>query len=497
MSEENVTKEKIEIEKTGIARVVNPYTVFMWGGLVVAVACVFLAIERLGIKRPARADAYFITGIFGLLSSALAWGQGRAHERSLRSQQTLKDSVDRLQNSMSEMPRSLMEESVRVAEREAAGRRADQERQARELREALEGGITAGFKPLAPALSERIEASLSGLSESLRSDREERAKGLREMSDTISALQSAQKEWGAASSSMLEKLREQGTTLRKEIDERDAAGRATLTEVSAHAAKTLTEVSATAARTLAEVSSSAAEKFQAASDIQLEKVRELTEGLAKNWDAAAQRLVAETEKAAASAATASRTALDTALTEAREQWTSFRSVSTAQQEAFAAERKEALAFAQEYFEKSSDALLKGLTSAGEAVKTVSEEAGSRLRENADQAAVWLETLSGAAGKIEAALQGLRQGGEESAAQQAEWRATVDMFHQGLGGVLDRLQSLATYTQGQEALLHKMEAAIRAFEERSAELLEETALKAQESLLEALDQAGARTGSTEG
>jgi hypothetical protein len=37
----------------------------------------------------------------------------------------------------------------------------------------------------------------------------------------------------------------------------------------------------------------------------------------------------------------------------------------------------------------------------------------------------------------------------------------------------------------------MEAAIRAFEERSAELLEETALKAQESLLEALDKAGAR------
>jgi hypothetical protein len=469
MSEETVTTTTPAAPKLR-----NPYTVFMWGGLVVAVACVFLALERLGIKRPARADAYFITGIFGLLSSAMAYGQGRAHERSLRSQQTLKDSVDRLQDSMQEMPRSLMEESVRVAEREAAGRRADQERQARELREALEGGITAGFKPLAPALSERIEASLSGLSDSLRSDREERSNSLRAMADTIGSLQSSQKEWATASASLLEKLREQGSVLHKEIGERDASGRSALAEVSA----------------------AAAEKFQAAADLQLAKVRELTEGLAQNWDAAAQRLVAETEKAAASAASASRTALDTAITEAREQWTSLRSVSTAQQEAFAAERKESLAFAQEYFEKSSDALLKGLASAGDTVKTVSEEAGSRLRENADQAAQWLESLSGAAGKIEAALQGMRAGGEESAAQQAEWRATVDMFHQGLGGVLDRLQSLATYSQGQEALLHKMEAAIRAFEERSAELLEETALKAQESLLEALDQAGARAGNSQ-
>jgi hypothetical protein len=472
MAEDNMKNVTDNISETNSAapkKSRSPYAVFLWGGLIMAALCFYLGTTRLAIKRPARADAYFITGILGILSAAMAWSLGKAHERSLRSQQTLKDSVDRLQDSMVDMPRSLMEESVRVAEREAAGRRADQERQARELREALEGGIRTGFAPLAPALSERIEASLSGLSGALRDDREERAKGLRDMAETIGSLQVAQKEWAVSSSGLLEKLREQGAVLHKEIGERDASGRAALSEVS----------------------TAAAQRFQAAADAQLEKIRALTEGLAKNWDAAAQRLVEQTEKAASAVTESSRAALDTALGEAREQWTSLRSVSAAQQDAFAAERKESLAFAQEYFEKSSDALLKGLSSTAEAVKSVSAEAESSLRANADQAATWLESLSGAAGKIEAALQGMRQGGEESAAQQAEWRATVDMFHQGLGGVLDRLQSLASFTQGQEALLHKMEAAIRAFEDRSAELLEETALKAQESLLEALDQAGAR------
>jgi hypothetical protein len=416
MSEENITPATPAAAVPAKDR--NPYTVFLWGGLVMAALCFYLGTTRLAIKRPARADAYFITGILGLLSAAMAFSLGKAHTRSLRSQQTLKDSVDRLQDRMHDMPRSLMEESVRVAEREAAGRRADQERQARELREALEGGITAGFKPLAPALSERIEASLSGLTGALRDDREERAKGLREMADALASLRSAQQEWAASSASLLEKLREQGALLHKEIGERDASGRSALAEVSA----------------------AAAEKFQAAADIQLEKARDLTEKLAAAWDASAQKFAAQTERAAA---------------------------------------------------ETSEALLKGLASAGDAVKSLGAEAETRLRASADQAAQWLESLSGAAGKIEAALQGLRQGGEDSAAAQAEWRATVDMFHQGLGGVLDRLQSLATYSQGQEALLHKMEAAIRAFEERSAELLEETALKAQESLLEALDKAGAR------
>ncbi len=469
MSEENITNASSTNVTPAGPKGRNPYTVFLWGGLLMAAFCFYIGTTRLTIKRPARADAYFITGILGILSAAMAWSLGKAHERSLLSQKTLKDSVDRLQDRMQDMPRSLMEESVRVAEREAAGRRADQERQASELRAALEGGITAGFKPLAPALSERIEASLSGLSSALRADREERAKSLSGMAETVTSLQAAQKEWATGSSSLLEKLREQGSVLHKEIGERDAAGRSALTEVS----------------------SAAAEKFQAAADIQLAKVRELTENLANNWDAAAQKLVAQTEKAATAVTESSRAALDVALGEAREQWTSLRSVSATQHEAFAAERKESLAFVQEYFEKSSDALLTGLTSASEAVKSVSSDAEATLRGNAEQAAVWLESLAGAAGKIDAALQGLAKGGEESAAQQAEWRATVDMFHQGLGGVLDRLQSLASYSQGQEALLHKMEAAIRAFEDRSAELLEETALKAQESLLDALDQAGSR------
>ena len=114
-----------------------------------------------------------------------------------------------------------------------------------------------------------------------------------------------------------------------------------------------------------------------------------------------------------------------------------------------------------------------------------------MRENAARAEEWLGSLSSAAGRIGEALEAVRKGGDEAAALQAEWRATVDMFHAGLGGLLDRLQSLASYAQGQEALLLRMDETIRSFEERSAELIEDTALKAQESLLEALDQAGSR------
>src|SRR5690606_23259234 len=109
------------------------------------------------------------------------------------------------QDRMQDMPRSLMEESVRVAEREAEGRRADQERQARELREALQAGIQTGFAPLGPALSDRIAASLTGLSDALRQDREERADSLRAIGATVAAMQAAQSEWAGASAALLDK----------------------------------------------------------------------------------------------------------------------------------------------------------------------------------------------------------------------------------------------------------------------------------------------------
>src|SRR5690606_25631047 len=157
----------------------NPYLVFFWGALIMAAVCFWMGNERLEIERPTRADAYFITGLLGILSAAMAWSLGAAHERARRSQQSLQESLDGLQDSMQDMPRSLMEESVRVAAREAESRRADQERQARELRTALEQGISAGFAPMAPAIAGRIEESLQGLSESLRSDREERAAALK------------------------------------------------------------------------------------------------------------------------------------------------------------------------------------------------------------------------------------------------------------------------------------------------------------------------------
>jgi hypothetical protein len=132
-----------------------------------------------------------------------------------------------------------------------------------------------------------------------------------------------------------------------------------------------------------------------------------------------------------------------------------------------------------------------LKAQGDSLREFSGQAGDKLRDNAARAEEWLGSLASAAGRIGEALESVRRNGDEAAALQAEWRATVDMFHTGLGGLLDRLQSLASYAQGQEALLRRMDETIRSFEERSAELIEDTALKAQESLLDALDQAGSR------
>lgn len=103
----------------------NPYRVFMWGALLMAVVCFGLSFERIQAKRPARADAYTIAGILGLLGAAAAWSLGSAHEKSRRSQEGLQGALEKLQDRMQELPRALMEDSVKVAERERAERRAE------------------------------------------------------------------------------------------------------------------------------------------------------------------------------------------------------------------------------------------------------------------------------------------------------------------------------------------------------------------------------------
>jgi len=146
-------------------------------------------------------------------------------------------------------------------------------------------------------------------------------------------------------------------------------------------------------------------------------------------------------------------------------------------------------------EADAAALREAVAGATATVEAVSSEAQARLGATSAQAEEWLRNLSASTTTMGEALDAMRRGGEEAAAQQAagqaEWRATVEMFHQGMGGLLDRLQALGSYTQAQAALLERMEEVIRSFEERSADLIEETAMKAQESLLDALDQAGSR------
>jgi hypothetical protein len=401
-----------------------------------AVLCFGLGTLRLGIKRPARADAYFITGILGILSASMAMSLGAAHERARRSQQGLQDSVDRLQDSMRDMPRALMDESVKVAEREAAGRRADQERQARELRDALEEGMRTGFAPLAPALSDRIAAALGGLSDALRQDREERAAVLRGTSEAVASLRAAQDEWAKASADALGKLKAQGEAVLSGAVSRDAEGRTALQNVAADSARALQTVAAESASAVRD-----------ALEAHLGKTGALTDALAAKWEDARR----------------------------------------AQDAAFDAHLDKVGALAGGLAAKWDETL----KAQGDSLREFSGQAGDKLRDNAARAEEWLGSLASAAGRIGEALESVRRNGDEAAALQAEWRATVDMFHTGLGGLLDRLQSLASYAQGQEALLRRMDETIRSFEERSAELIEDTALKAQESLLDALDQAGSR------
>jgi len=368
--------------KAGLEKKGSPYGVFMWGALLMAVVCFGLSAERVMAKRPARADAYTIAGILGLLSAAAAWSLGSAHERSRRSQQGLQGALEKLQDSMRELPRALMEDSVKVAEKERSERRGDQERQAGELRQALEAGLRTGFAPLAPALSERIEASLGSLANSLRQDREERSESLREMADTLSKLQGFQKEWAQSSQALLEKLREQGEGLKREISERDTG-----------------------------------------------------------WHTGLQKL-----------------------TEA----------------------------SRVHLEKSGEILLEGLRSARESLNSMSVETSDKVRAAASEAGTWLQSLSEAAEKMQAAAKDAGRVGEESSATQSGFKTSVETLNQGLTGMLEKLQSFASLAQGHEALLEKMEATLRRFEERSVELLEDNALKIQESFLDALEKAEGET-----
>jgi hypothetical protein len=273
----------------------NPYGVFMWGALLMAVVCFGMAARRIGDHRPARADGYTIAGILGLLSAAAAWSLGAAHERSRRNQEDLRASIDGLQERMQALPRALMEDSVKVAQQERQERRTDQERQAGELRRALEEGVRTGFAPIAPTLSEHIATALGSLSDSLRSDREERTQSLNGLAQTVSQLQTFQKEWSQNSSALLEKLRERGTALQKEISERDTSWRAGLEKLSQESVV----------------------RFQEAVESHLAKTRPILEGLAKNGNDQAASAIAKMESAAASISETSRAALENLLKETR------------------------------------------------------------------------------------------------------------------------------------------------------------------------------------
>jgi hypothetical protein len=144
------------------------------------------------------------------------------------------------------------------------------------------------------------------------------------------------------------------------------------------------------------------------------------------------------------------------------------------------------------FARGAESLAEAVAQAGKALDAARQDAGSRLEPVAAQAETWLQALSQTASKLEAVFADAQRQTEAGAAQQTGFASVVADLRETLAGVLDRLQSLGSLGQGYEALLEKMEASIRRFEERSAEILEETALTAQESLLEALDRAAPET-----
>lgn len=105
-----------------------------------------------------------------------------------------------------------------------------------------------------------------------------------------------------------------------------------------------------------------------------------------------------------------------------------------------------------------------------------------------------------AGKVSDLADRMRQGSQEVAElahvaqiNQTEMQAGVAMLNSGLSSILDRLERQASAGDGYQSLLAELGKTLADFQERSAEVLIENALKTQEILMEVLRHQEGRTG----
>lgn len=71
--------------------------------------------------------------------------------------------------------------------------------------------------------------------------------------------------------------------------------------------------------------------------------------------------------------------------------------------------------------------------------------------------------------------------------QSEFQASLEMFHQGLEAVLEKVTGSSAEEESQRAFMDQLQATLEAFSERASEVLMENAVRTQEILLEVLEQ----------
>jgi hypothetical protein len=106
-----------------------------------------------------------------------------------------------------------------------------------------------------------------------------------------------------------------------------------------------------------------------------------------------------------------------------------------------------------------------------------------------------------AGKVSELADRMRQGSQDVAElahvaqiNQTEMQAGVAMLNAGLSSILDRLEKQASAGDGYQSLLAELGKTLADFQDRSAEVLVENALKTQEILMEVLRSQEGRAGS---
>jgi hypothetical protein len=149
---------------------------------------------------------------------------------------------------------------------------------------------------------------------------------------------------------------------------------------------------------------------------------------------------------------------------------------------------------------ASETFAKGLTELKDTSLRLVEEVEAKASASLEaQSQLGLEV----AGKVSELADRMRQGSQDVAElahvaqiNQTEMQAGVAMLNSGLSSILDRLEKQAAAGDGYQSLLAELGKTLADFQDRSAEVLIENALKTQEILMEVLRHQEGRTGASE-